>query len=129
MLEGLFDERRHRDAAHDDRHAAGAVVIGHVTRLVELRREGAERDEIKMHGKFRQVSEVGDLVVLDVEAFARRQAGQRQQAEAGQRGDDVVAVHEAGQREAELGEFRVVSAHAAHGDEADAFHGELRVEG
>jgi len=31
----------------------------------------------------------------------------------------------AGQREAELGEFRVVRTHTTHGDKADAFHGEL----
>ena len=67
-----------------------------------------------------QAAQVGDFVVGDFKPV-RRQPGEREQTEARQRGDDFVAFHEAGQREAEPGEFRVVSAHAAHGDEADAF--------
>src|SRR5258708_2845557 len=61
-------------------------------------------------------------MVLEIE-LPGCEAGERQQTEARQRSDDTVAINETGQGEAELGQFRVVSAHAAHGDEGDGFHG------
>ena len=101
---------------------ARPVKIRDVARLVKLRGEGADGDEVEIRRQFRQRFQVGDFVVGDFKPV-RRQPGEREQAEARQRRDDFVAVHEAGQREAELGEFRVVGAHAAHGDEGDFFHG------
>ena len=120
MFLGLFAQRRNRDAAHDDGNIFRAVIIRHVARLVKLRGERADGDQIKIYWQLRQIFKVGDFVILDVEFF-RRQAGEREQAEARQRGDDFVTIYEAGQREPERGEFRVVRADAAHGDEADAF--------
>ena len=120
MFLRLFRQGSDGDAAHHDRNFFGAIKIGDFVRLVKLRGERADGDEIEIRRQFGQFFEVGDFVILHVK-FLRRQPGEREQAEAGQRGDDFVAVHEAGQREAELGEFRVVRAHAAHGDEADAF--------
>ena len=75
-----------------------------------------------MVGQSAAVSEVGDFMVLDVKVIGG-QPGQREQTETGQRGNDLVPVNEPGQRKAEFGEFRVVSANAAHGNESNAFHG------
>src|SRR5690349_18831178 len=104
------------------------VVIGHVTRLVELRRECADGDEIEIGRQFRQLPQIGNLVILDVITVTRRQASEGEQAEARQRRDLFVALYKARQRETKLGELFVVCAHTTHGDESDAFHRWLMVE-
>ena len=66
-------------------------------------------------------AQVGDFVVFNLE-LPRCQPRERQQSEARQRGDDAVAVHEPGQGQTEPGEFLVVCADTAHGDQSDTFH-------
>src|SRR5581483_3889491 len=80
--------------------------------------EGRDGDQVQVVRQLRSGPQVGDLEILDFEAL-RRHAGDREQREAGQRGDDLGPLYEARQREAHFHELRVNGAHAAHSDESD----------
>ena len=121
MLPGFLRQGPHRNAAHYHGNFLAAIKVGHLPRFFQLRREGAERDQVEMVRQVALLPQFGDFVILDVE-FARCQSGECQQTEARQRSDNAIAVHESGQSETESGEFLVVRAHAAHGDETDPFH-------
>src|SRR5207247_572839 len=111
----------HRDTAHDDGNVFAAVKIGDPPGFLELRGERADGDEVEMLRQLGFFAQVGDFVVFNLE-LPRCQPRERQQSEARQRGDDAVAVHEPGQGQTEPGEFLVVCADTAHGDQSDTFH-------
>ena len=83
MLPGLIPQRGRGDAAHHHGDFLGTVIIRHLARLVELRGEGADRDEIEIRRQLGQGFQVGDFVIADFKPV-RRQPGEREQAEAGQ---------------------------------------------
>src|SRR5215471_1634986 len=74
-----------------------------------------------MVGQFAFVAEVGDFVIFDGK-FTRGQTSQREQTETGQGSNDLIAIDKSGQGEAQFCELGIMSANAAHGDEADGFH-------
>ena len=121
MLLRVLRQRTHRDTAHDDGNIFAAVKVSDPPGFLQLRGERADGDEVEMLRQLGLFPQVGDFVVFDLE-LPRRQPGERQQSEARQRGDDAVAVHEPGQSQTEPGEFLIVRAHTAHGDQSDPFH-------
>jgi len=86
---------------------------------IGLAKPAAERPSL--FGQLFVLPQVGDLAIFDLESVGG-EAGEGEQAEAGQGGDDFVVFDETGQGEAELGEFGVVGPDAAHRDDADPFH-------
>ena len=68
--------------------------------------------------------------IADID-ISRGQPGQREQPEAGQRGNDLAAFKEPGKREPDGEQLRVLTADAGHGDEAEShgFKGWSRTDG
>src|SRR5262249_48924279 len=106
---------------HHDGNAFGSVPIGYLVSFFELRGEGADGNQSEMGWHFRKLTKVRDFMVVDGELI-RSKTGERQQTEAWQKSDNAVAGDEAGQSETEFGQFRIMSAHAAHSDKTDSFH-------
>ena len=125
VTEGILARRLQRDPTLD---GVGVVIFDefHERSLdadlglaLTLRTQELVREDLRI---------IAMSATLDCEAVARRQASKGEQTKAWQRRDLFVAFYEARQGETKLREFRVVCAHSAHRDEADAFHRWLRVE-
>lgn len=114
--------RHHADmqSAQDHRDARRTITIGQGVGLVDLRRERGDADEIERL-QLRVGFQFADLTIRDLDVVGR-EGGDGQEAEAGERGDDLPAIDELRQRHAEGRKLRRADANAAHGDEAD-FHG------
>ena len=120
VAERLGGLRRRVEAADHGPDSRLAVPAADLIRVPRLGRERGQGGQVTVR-QLVQTAKVGDLVVLDVEAL-RRQPCQGEQGEAGQGGDDLASLDEAGQRHAEPGELLVVGADSAEGDERD-LHG------
>ena len=110
--------------AEDDRHAEGAVGVGDDVGVEGAGGVGRKGHEVEAEG--RGLSEGRHVVHLDVFQLhvVRRGAGQRQQGQARQLGDDAAAVDELRQRDAQLDELARLQLDAGDGDQTD-FHGRL----
>src|SRR5262249_51696788 len=98
--------------------------VGDVVRLEDLGGESADGDKVAAVDLGRLLAVAAGLVVTDV--VPRRGDGREvEQAEARQRGDDRAALQDAGQRQAELKQFRVVGPQPAHRQKAN-LHGTPR---
>jgi hypothetical protein len=119
MGPGFFRQRTDRNAAHDHRRSPGGINVGNLVSFLQLGRERAQGHQIEL-GQGARGPQLVDFAIFNFESF-RRQPRQGQQPEAGQGSDDAIAIDKAGQGQTELGQFGIMSAHAAHGDESD-FH-------
>ena len=120
VFERLVGHARDVQAAHNHGRAVRAVAVGDGVGVVDLCGERGNGDEIVVVGQIARVAQIGDLAVFDIEMI-RCEAGEREQREARQGGDDFAAFDEAGQGETGGEQLRVLRADAAHGNEADAF--------
>ena len=120
VLGGFVRNRTDMQSAENDLRADGAVTVGELVGLFDLRAEARDRDNIKIAGQPWRRMDVGHVDVFESDISGRR-AGERQKAEARKRGDDAIAFDESGKCQAERSELRVVRTDTTHGEKTE-FH-------
>ena len=117
MPEGFIRPCGHVESAHEDRDAGSPAAVGQRVGLANLRGETRNGDGIEIAGQTVELLDVGHFHVAGLD-FRRGQAGQREQSETWERGNDFAAFHETGKGQTDGEQFFIPAADAGHGDES-----------
>jgi len=115
VAEGFKGEGADVESAEDDAGAEGAVSVGERVGFKDLGGEAGDGDGVELLRNTIDGSEICNLKVADIDV-GRSESREGEETEAGERGDDLAALDEAGKGEAEGEEFGVADADSAHCD-------------
>jgi hypothetical protein len=118
MPQGLPGQGRHMQAAEDDLRPRRAVAIRQPVGVPDSCRKARNGDRIEVRGQFAfHIARHLQVPEIDI---VRRQSGERQQSQAGKRGDEAVALDKAWQGKPQSRHLRVVGPNAADRNQAES---------
>ena len=100
VAEGFEGEGADVESAEDDASAEGAIAVGQSVGFEDLGGEAGDGDGVELFRNAGDIGEICNLKVADL-YVARGESGEGEKTEAGERGDDLAALDEAGKSEAE----------------------------
>ena len=123
MLGHLVRKNGGVQTAENDRHAEGAIGVGDLVGVEGPCSVGGQGDQVEIEPWLgANERHVVHLDVFHVHTW-RGHAGECQQGQARQLGDDLTAVHELRQRDPQLDEFPRLNLDPGNGDQPD-LHGQ-----